>query len=30
VHCNKCIPSIYSGTRCVLDHPDPVSVVALR
>jgi 2,4-dienoyl-CoA reductase-like NADH-dependent reductase (Old Yellow Enzyme family) len=23
VHCNKCIPSIYSGTRCVLDHPAP-------
>jgi 2,4-dienoyl-CoA reductase-like NADH-dependent reductase (Old Yellow Enzyme family) len=26
VHCNKCIPSIYSGTRCVLDHPDPLVV----
>jgi 2,4-dienoyl-CoA reductase-like NADH-dependent reductase (Old Yellow Enzyme family) len=26
VHCNKCIPSIYSGTRCVLDHPEPISV----
>lgn len=24
VHCNKCIPSIFTGTRCVLDHPDPV------
>jgi 2,4-dienoyl-CoA reductase-like NADH-dependent reductase (Old Yellow Enzyme family) len=24
VHCNKCIPSIYSGTRCVLDHPEPL------
>jgi 2,4-dienoyl-CoA reductase-like NADH-dependent reductase (Old Yellow Enzyme family) len=24
VHCNKCIPSIYSGTRCVLDHPAPL------
>jgi 2,4-dienoyl-CoA reductase-like NADH-dependent reductase (Old Yellow Enzyme family) len=24
VHCNKCIPSIYSGTRCVLDYPDPL------
>jgi 2,4-dienoyl-CoA reductase-like NADH-dependent reductase (Old Yellow Enzyme family) len=23
VHCNKCVPSIYTGTRCVLDHPDP-------
>jgi len=30
VHCNKCIPSIYSGTRCVLDHPDPITVVAPR
>ncbi len=25
-HCNKCIPSIYSGTRCVLDHPEPLSL----
>jgi 2,4-dienoyl-CoA reductase-like NADH-dependent reductase (Old Yellow Enzyme family) len=24
VHCNKCIPSIYTGTRCVLDHPAPL------
>ena len=23
-HCNKCVPSIYTGTRCVLDHPDPM------
>ncbi len=23
VHCNKCVPSIYTGTRCVLDHPEP-------
>lgn len=23
VHCNKCMASIYTGTRCVLDHPDP-------
>lgn len=22
-HCNKCMVSIYSGTRCVLDHPEP-------
>jgi 2,4-dienoyl-CoA reductase-like NADH-dependent reductase (Old Yellow Enzyme family) len=22
-HCNKCIPSIFTGTRCVLDHPQP-------
>jgi 2,4-dienoyl-CoA reductase-like NADH-dependent reductase (Old Yellow Enzyme family) len=26
VHCNKCIPSIYSGTRCVLDHPQPLAL----
>jgi 2,4-dienoyl-CoA reductase-like NADH-dependent reductase (Old Yellow Enzyme family) len=24
IHCNKCIPSIYTGTRCVLDHPAPL------
>ena len=30
VHCNKCIPSIYSGTRCVLDHPEPITVIAPR
>jgi len=24
VHCNKCIPSIYTGTRCVLDSPEPI------
>jgi len=22
VHCNKCMPTIYSGTRCVLVSPD--------
>jgi 2,4-dienoyl-CoA reductase-like NADH-dependent reductase (Old Yellow Enzyme family) len=22
-HCNKCIPSIFTGTRCVLDYPEP-------
>jgi 2,4-dienoyl-CoA reductase-like NADH-dependent reductase (Old Yellow Enzyme family) len=22
-HCNKCIPSIFTGTRCILDHPEP-------
>lgn len=26
VHCNKCMASIYSGTRCVLDHPDPLVI----
>jgi 2,4-dienoyl-CoA reductase-like NADH-dependent reductase (Old Yellow Enzyme family) len=25
-HCNKCIPSIYSGTRCVLDNPRPLTL----
>lgn len=23
IHCNKCVPSICTGTRCVLDQPDP-------
>jgi 2,4-dienoyl-CoA reductase-like NADH-dependent reductase (Old Yellow Enzyme family) len=26
IHCNRCMPSIYSGTRCVLDHPAPIRV----
>jgi 2,4-dienoyl-CoA reductase-like NADH-dependent reductase (Old Yellow Enzyme family) len=26
VHCNRCMPSIYTGTRCVLDHPEPLTV----
>jgi 2,4-dienoyl-CoA reductase-like NADH-dependent reductase (Old Yellow Enzyme family) len=26
VHCNKCMVSIYSGTRCVLDHPAPPAI----
>ena len=25
-HCNLCMPSIYTGTRCVLDHPEPLSL----
>jgi 2,4-dienoyl-CoA reductase-like NADH-dependent reductase (Old Yellow Enzyme family) len=25
-HCNRCMPSIYSGTRCVTDHPQPIVV----
>jgi 2,4-dienoyl-CoA reductase-like NADH-dependent reductase (Old Yellow Enzyme family) len=25
-HCNLCMPSIYTGTRCVLDHPDPLTI----
>jgi len=24
IHCNRCMPSIYSGTRCVVDAPDPI------
>ncbi|MEX0875448.1 MAG: NADH:flavin oxidoreductase [Actinomycetota bacterium] len=24
IHCNKCMPSIYTGTRCVLDEPLPL------
>lgn len=24
IHCNKCMVSIYSGTRCVLDNPAPI------
>ena len=26
IHCNRCMPSIYSGTRCVLDHPEPLTL----
>lgn len=26
IHCNKCMVSIFSGTRCVLDHPDPIQI----
>ena len=25
IHCNRCMPTIYSGTRCALDHPDPLT-----
>lgn len=24
IHCNRCVPSIYSGTRCVLVDPEPI------
>ncbi len=27
-HCNKCVASIFTGTRCVLDHPDPLPVLS--
>ena len=23
IHCNRCMPTIYSGTRCIVDHPEP-------
>jgi 2,4-dienoyl-CoA reductase-like NADH-dependent reductase (Old Yellow Enzyme family) len=26
IHCNKCMASIYSGTRCVIDHPEPLRI----
>jgi 2,4-dienoyl-CoA reductase-like NADH-dependent reductase (Old Yellow Enzyme family) len=26
IHCNKCMVSIYSGTRCVIDHPEPLTI----
>jgi 2,4-dienoyl-CoA reductase-like NADH-dependent reductase (Old Yellow Enzyme family) len=25
IHCNKCMPTIYSGTRCVVIQPEPAS-----
>lgn len=24
IHCNRCMPSIYTGTRCVLVEPEPI------
>ncbi|MDH3752308.1 MAG: NADH:flavin oxidoreductase [Acidimicrobiia bacterium] len=26
IHCNRCMPTIYSGTRCVIIDPDPIVV----
>ncbi len=26
IHCNRCMPSIYTGTRCLLDHPAPLTL----
>ncbi len=26
IHCNRCMPSIYSGTRCLLDQPEPLQI----
>ena len=28
IHCNRCMPTIYSGTRCALDAPEPLTVGA--
>ncbi len=30
IHCNRCMVSIWSGSRCVLDHPEPIVVGAAR
>lgn len=30
IHCNRCMPSIYTGTRCVLDHPEPLQLGPLN
>jgi 2,4-dienoyl-CoA reductase-like NADH-dependent reductase (Old Yellow Enzyme family) len=27
IHCNRCMPTIYSGTRCVVIDPEPPTVV---
>ena len=26
IHCNRCMPTIYSGTRCAVDHPEPLTI----
>lgn len=28
IHCNKCMLSIYTGTRCTIDHPEPLRLGA--
>jgi 2,4-dienoyl-CoA reductase-like NADH-dependent reductase (Old Yellow Enzyme family) len=28
IHCNRCMPSIYSGTRCLLDQPEPLQIAS--
>jgi 2,4-dienoyl-CoA reductase-like NADH-dependent reductase (Old Yellow Enzyme family) len=30
IHCNRCMVSIYSGSRCVIDDPDPILATAIR
>jgi len=29
IHCNRCMVSIYTGTRCVLDHPEPLEITEI-
>ncbi len=29
IHCNRCMPTIYSGTRCALIDPEPITVTSL-
>lgn len=26
IHCNRCMPTIYTGSRCIVDHPAPIVV----
>ena len=26
IHCNRCMPTIYSGTRCILDDPEAMGL----
>ena len=28
IHCNRCMVSIWSGSRCVVDHPEPITAGA--
>ena len=30
IHCNRCMPTIYSGTRCILNDPEPLYPLARR
>ena len=30
IHCNRCMPTIYSGTRCILNDPDPIYPLVQR
>ena len=28
IHCNRCMPTIYSGTRCPIREPQPITIGA--